>query len=310
MQIIRGTKHIPDPGPYPVMSIGNFDGVHLGHQIIFRRVAEIARENNGTGIVFTFEPHPLKIIAPEKAPPLLTSFRKKMELIEACGIDQVICADFNQSFADQQPREFAENILVGKIGVKEIVVGYDYAFGRGREGTIAYLKKMGEELHFKLHVIDPVEFEGHRVSSSYVRELIEEGDVVRAHDFLGRYYSIRGPVVHGHKTGRGIGFPTANIDTSKVQIPGTGVYAVYVTSEKVVYSGVVNIGFNPTFNRDRLSVEVHIFDFGDTIYGEEIEVIFIERIRGEIQFQSAEDLVAQIQKDIATAKTILSRNPL
>ena len=179
MQIIRGTKHIPDPGPYPVMSIGNFDGAHLGHQIIFRRVAEIARENNGTGIVFTFEPHPLKIIAPDKAPLLLTSFRKKMELIEQCGIDQVICADFNQSFADQHPREFAENILVGKIGVKEMVVGYDYAFGRGREGTIAYLKKMGEEFKFKVHVIDPIEFEGHRVSSSYVRELLEEGDVVR-----------------------------------------------------------------------------------------------------------------------------------
>ena len=205
MQIIRGTKHIPDPGPYPVMSIGNFDGAHLGHQIIFRRVAEIARENNGTGIVFTFEPHPLKIIAPDKAPLLLTSFRKKMELIEQCGIDQVICADFNQSFADQHPREFAENILVGKIGVKEMVVGYDYAFGRGREGTIAYLKKMGEEFKFKVHVIDPIEFEGHRVSSSYVRELLEEGDVVRARDFLGRPYSIQGPVVHGHKTGRGIG---------------------------------------------------------------------------------------------------------
>jgi riboflavin kinase/FMN adenylyltransferase len=310
MQIIRGTKHIPDPGPYPVMSIGNFDGVHLGHQIIFHRVAEIAHENKGTAIVFTFEPHPLKIIAPEKAPPLLTSFRKKMELIEHCGIDQVICADFNQGFADQQPREFSENILVGKIGVKEIVVGYDYAFGRGREGTIAYLQKMGEEFHFKVHVIDPVEFDGHRVSSSHVRELLEEGDVVRARDFLGRYYSIQGPVVHGHKTGHAIGFPTANMDTSKVQIPGTGVYAVYVTSEKVGYSGVVNIGFNPTFNRDRLSVEVHIFDFGDTIYGEEIEITFIERIRGEIQFKSAQDLVAQIEKDIATAKTILSRNPL
>ncbi|MDH5762042.1 MAG: bifunctional riboflavin kinase/FAD synthetase [Nitrospinota bacterium] len=310
MQIIRGTKHIPEPGPYPVMTIGNFDGVHLGHQIIFRRVAEIARQNNGTAIVFTFEPHPLKIIAPDKAPPLLTSFRKKMELMEQCGIDQVVCADFTQGFADQQPREFAENILVGKIGVKEIVVGYDYAFGRGREGTISYLKKMGEEFNFQVHVIDPVELEGHRVSSSYVRELIEEGDVTRARDFLGRHYSIQGPVVHGHKTGRGIGFPTANIDTSKVQIPGTGVYAVYVTSEGKVYSGVVNIGFNPTFNRDRLSVEVHIFDFGDSIYGEEIEVAFIERIRGEIQFDSAKDLVAQIEKDIATAKTILSRNPI
>ena len=292
------------------MSIGNFDGVHLGHQIIFRRVAEIAREHDGTAIVFTFEPHPLKIIAPEKVPPLLTSFRKKMELIEQCGIDQVICADFNQNFADQQPRDFAQNILVGKIGVKEIVVGYDYAFGRGREGTVAYLKKMGDEFHFQVHVIDPVEFNEQRVSSSLVRDLIEEGDVVRARDFLGRAYSIQGPVVHGHKTGRGIGFPTANIDTSKVQIPATGVYAVYVTSEGQVYPGVVNIGFNPTFNRDRLSVEVHIFDFGKTIYGSEIEVAFIDRIRGEIQFKSAEELVAQIQEDIKTAKTLLSGNSL
>jgi len=310
MQIIRGTKNIPGPGPYPVLTIGNFDGVHLGHQIIFRRVAEIAKEHQGTGIVFTFEPHPLKIIAPEKVPPLLTNFRKKMELIAQCGIDQVICADFNQTFADQHPRDFAENILVGKIGVQEIVVGYDYAFGRGREGTVAYLKKMGEEFGFKVHVIDPVEFNGHRVSSSFVRELIEEGDVTRARDFLGRYYSIQGPVIHGYKTGRGIGFPTANIDTTKVQIPATGVYAVYVLSEGQVYSGVVNIGFNPTFNRDTLSVEVHIFDFGETIYGEEIEITFIERIRGEIQFESAEALVAQIEKDIATAKTILSRHSL
>lgn len=310
MQIIRGTKKIPGPGPYPVLTIGNFDGVHLGHQIIFRRVAEIAKEHKGTGIVFTFEPHPLKIIAPEKMPPLLTHFRKKMELIEQCGIDQVVCADFTQTFADQHPRDFAENILAGKIGVQEIVVGYDYAFGRGREGTVAYLKKMGEEFGFKVHVTDPVEFNGHRVSSSFVRELIEEGDVTRARDFLGRYYSIQGPVVHGYKTGRGIGFPTANIDTRKVQIPATGVYAVYVTSEGQVYSGVVNIGFNPTFNRDTLSVEVHIFDFGETIYGEEIEIAFIERIRGEIRFESAETLVAQIEKDIATAKTILPRHSL
>jgi len=306
MQIIRGTKNIPEPGPYPVMSIGNFDGVHLGHQIIFRRVAEIARANQGTAIVFTFEPHPLKIIAPEKAPPMLTSFRKKMELIEACGIDRVICADFNQSFADQHPRDFAANILAGKIGVKEIVVGYDYAFGRGREGTIAYLKKMGEEFHFKVHVIDPVEFNGRRVSSSLVREQIEEGEVGSARDFLGRYYSIQGPVIHGYKTGRGIGFPTANIDTRKVQIPATGVYAVYVTVEGQTHPGVANIGFNPTFNRDTLSVEVHIFEFEEMLYGTEIEVIFIERLRGEFQFESADALVAQIKKDIETAKTLLA----
>ncbi|NIQ02142.1 MAG: bifunctional riboflavin kinase/FAD synthetase [Nitrospinaceae bacterium] len=310
MQITRGTRQIAGPIPYPVMSIGNFDGVHMGHQIIFRRVAEIAHQNNGTGIVFTFEPHPLKILAPDKMPPLLTTFRKKMELIEQCGIDQVICADFNQQFADQQPRDFAKNILVDRIGVREIVVGYDYAFGRGREGTITYLKKMGEEFGFKVHVTDPVQIDGHRVSSSYVRELIEEGDVVRARQFLGRFYTIQGPVVHGYKTGRGIGFPTANIDTHTFQMPAIGVYAVLVRHGDRQYSGVVNIGFNPTFNRDRLSVEVHIFDFDESIYGAEIEIAFVERIRGEIQFASAEELVAQIEKDIATAKNILPGHTL
>ena len=309
MKIVRGTKNIARPIPYPVVAIGNFDGVHIGHQIIFRQAAEMARKQNGTSIAFTFEPHPLKIIAPERVPPILTSFRQKMELIEACGIDRVICADFTRQFADQQPRDFAKNILVGLIGVKEIVVGFDYAFGRGREGTIPYLKKMGEEFHFKVHVVDPIKLNGHLVSSSHVRELIEEGNVKTARDFLGRDYSIHGPVVHGHHTGHAIGFPTANLDTAKVQIPGTGVYAVRIQHAGKTFQGAVNIGFNPTFNRDRLSVEVHIFDFHENIYGQEVEVIFVDRIRSEMAFKSAEELVAQIKKDIQTAKAILEAGP-
>ncbi len=308
MKIVRGTKNIVKSIPYPVVAIGNYDGVHMGHQIIFRRAAEIARENSGTAVVFTFEPHPLKIIAPERVPPLLTTFRKKMELIEACGIDQVICADFTRQFADQRPRDFAKDILVDLIGVREIVVGFDYAFGKGREGTILYLKKMGEEFDFKVHVIDPIKLNGHLVSSSYVRELIEEGDVKTAREFLGRNYSIQGPVIHGHHTGKAIGFPTANIDTARVQIPGTGVYAVFVYHGEQRYQGAVNIGFNPTFNRDRLSVEVHIFDFGEKIYGQEIEVEFIDRIRSEMVFQSADALVEQIKKDIEQAKIILEKH--
>lgn len=305
MKIVRGTKNIARPIAYPVVAIGNFDGVHIGHQIIFRQAAEMARKQNGTSIVFTFEPHPLKIIAPEKVPPLLNTFRQKMELIEACGIDMVVCADFTRQFADQQPRDFAKDILVDLIGVKEIVVGFDYAFGRGREGTISYLKKMGEEFHFKIHVVEPIKLRGHLVSSSHVRELIEEGKVKTARDFLGRDYSIRGPVVHGHHTGHAIGFPTANLDTTKVQIPGTGVYAVRILHEEKTHQGAVNIGFNPTFNRDRLSVEVHIFDFHENIYGQEVEVIFVERIRNEMAFKSADELVVQIKKDIETARAIL-----
>jgi len=263
--------------------------------------------HKGTSIAFTFEPHPLKIIAPEKVPPLLTHFHKKMELIESCGINLVICADFTRQFADQQPRDFSKNILFEKIGVKEIVVGFDYAFGRGREGTIPYLKKMGEEFGFQVHVVEPFKLNGHTVSSSHVRELIESGQVEMASQFLGRDYSITGPVISGYKTGQAIGFPTANIDTSKVQIPGTGVYAVRVVYENKSYDAVANIGFNPTFHRDRLSVEVHIFDFNQIIYRKEIEVQFVARIRSEIEFKSADDLVVQISQDIENTKKILEK---
>ena len=305
MKIVRGTKNISGPFPYPVVTLGNFDGVHVGHQILFRKAAEIAREKEGTSIAFTFEPHPLKIIAPEKVPPLLTHFHKKMELIEACNIDSVICADFTRKFADQRPRDFSKDILKEKIGAREIVVGFDYTFGRGREGTIPYLKKMGEEFGFVVNVVDPIQLDGLTVSSSHVRELIEAGNMESAQKFLGRHYSIVGPVVSGYKTGQAIGFPTANIDTSKVQIPGTGVYAVRMIYQKKSYDAVANIGFNPTFQRDRLSVEVHIFDFNQAIYGKEIEVEFISRIRSEIEFESKDDLVVQINKDIEQAKTIL-----
>jgi len=307
MRIIRGTKNITGPIAYPVLAIGNFDGVHVGHQTLFRKTAELATANEGTPIAFTFEPHPLKIIAPEKVPPMLTHFKQKMELMESFGINMVICADFTRKFADQQPRDFSKNILFEKIAVKEIVVGFDYAFGRGREGTIPYLKKMGEEFDFQVHVVEPFKLDGHTVSSSHVRELIEAGQVETASQFLGRDYSIIGPVVAGYKTGQAIGFPTANIDTSKVQIPGTGVYAVRVIYKNESHDGVANIGFNPTFNRDRLSVEVHIFDFNQVIYSKEIEVRFIARIRSEITFKSADDLVVQIKQDIDKAKNLLGK---
>jgi len=305
MKIVRGTKNISGPFTYPVVALGNFDGVHVGHQILFKKAAEIASKKKGTSIAFTFEPHPLKVIAPEKVPPLLTHFHKKMELIEACNIDSVICADFTRQFADQRPRDFSENILKGKIGAKEVVVGFDYAFGRGREGTIPYLKKMGEEFGFVVHVVDPFQLDGLTVSSSHVRELIEAGNMESARKFLGRHYSIVGPVISGHKTGQAIGFPTANIDTSKVQIPGTGVYAVRMIYQNNSFGAVANIGFNPTFHRDRLSVEVHIFDFNQVIYGKEVEVEFISRIRSEIEFKSKDELVVQIKKDIEAAKVLL-----
>ena len=219
-----------------------------------------------------------------------------MELIEECGIDLVVCADFTRQFADQHPREFAQNILAKRIEVKEIVVGFDYAFGRGREGTVRYLKQMGEEYDFQTHIIDPVKLNGHLVSSSYVRELVEDGKVEAAGEFLGRHYSIPGPVIEGYKTGQKIGFPTANLDTSRVQIPGIGVYAVVIKHQGVKYNGVVNVGFNPTFKRDTLSVEAHIFDFEEKIYGQEIEVVFIRRIRSEVKLNQRINWLNRLKK--------------
>ncbi len=305
MKIIRGSRNIREEIKNPVLTLGNFDGVHVGHQAIFRNVTLRSKEIDGTSVVFTFEPHPLKIIAPDRCPPLLTSFHKKMELIQEAGIDMVICADFNRRFADQHPRDFAKNILYKKVRAKEIFVGYDYTFGRGREGTIAYLKKMGNEFGFKVNVVDPVKIDVNLVSSSLIRELIEDGKIEQASLFLGRTYSIKGKVIDGHKKGTVIGYPTANIDVHHELIPHTGVYGVRVVNEGIYYDGIANVGFNPTFNRDSLSVEVHIFDFNKDIYGKEIEIAFIGRIREEIAFKSAQELVEQIGQDVKRAKDIL-----
>ena len=185
------------------------------------------------------------------------------------------------------------------------MVGFDYAFGRGREGTIPYLKKMGEEFGFVVHVVDPFQLDGLTVSSPHVRELIEAGNMESARKFLGRHYSIVGPVISGYKTGQAIGFPTANIDTSKVQIPGTGVYAVRMIYQNNAYDAVANIGFNPTFHRDRLSVEVHIFDFNQLIYGKEVEVEFISRIRSEIELSQKMNWLCRLKKILRKPKSCL-----
>ena len=306
MKIIRGSRNIKNGIKDPILTLGNFDGVHLGHKEIFRQVVERAKDVKGTSVVYTFEPHPLHVVAPAKTPPLLTTLRKKMELIAMSGIDIVVCADFTKRFADQHPKDFARDTLVEKIGVKEAFVGYDYTFGKGREGSIAYLKKMGEQFGFKVTVIDAITVNGQIVSSTLVRDTIEEGDMEKAMRLLGRYYSIEGKVVDGIKKGSIIGFPTANIDTSYDLIPHTGVYVVKTTIDGEIFNGVANVGFNPTFHRDRLNVEVHILDFERDIYGKEIEIYFIKKMRDEIDFGAAEGLKRQIKKDIDFAQEILT----
>lgn len=307
MRIIRGVKNFNEKLPKPVLTLGNFDGVHLGHQAIFKKVAERAREIKGASIAFTFEPHPLKVLAPERSPRLLNTFHGKMKLIEAAGIQVVICADFTREFADQNPQDFAREVLHEKIGAREVYVGYDYAFGKGREGSIESLTAMGRTHGFEVGVVEAVQVDGMVVSSSMVRDVISAGRVDEAVKFLGRYYAIEGTVVHGTSRGHELGFPTANIHTSNELVPPYGVYAVIAHVGGRKLKGVASIGVRPTFDNGPMSLEVYVLDFDGDLYGKHLEVSFVARLRGEEKFSDAESLVRQIKKDVEGAKQILQR---
>ncbi len=308
MKIVRGLKAYSERFPNPVLTLGNFDGVHLGHQAIFQKVVARAREIRGTSIAFTFEPHPLKVIAPERSPRLLNTFHGKMKLLSAFGMEVVICANFTRAFADQNPDDFAREVLHEKIGVKEVYVGYDYAFGKGREGSIESLKRMGQIHGFEVGVIDAVQVNGVVVSSSVIRDLVAMGKVEDAANLLGRYYTIEGEVVHGVQRGQKLGFPTANLNTVNELVPGYGVYAVIAVVEGHSYKGVASIGVRPTFDAGPASIEVYLFGFHDSLYGKHMEVSFIKHLRGEEKFADAEALVRQIRKDVEAAKRALAHS--
>jgi len=305
MRIVRGVKNFTERLPNPVLTLGNFDGVHLGHQAIFRKVVERAREIGGTSVAFTFEPHPLKVLSPERSPQLLNTFHGKLRLFEAAGIEVVICANFTRVFADQHPEDFARDVLHKQIGVKEVYVGYDYAFGKGREGSIESLMRMGQTYGFKVGVIEPVQVDGVVVSSSAIRDLIAGGRIEEGNRLLGRHYTIEGEVVHGSHRGHALGFPTANIKSNNELIPAFGVYAVLARVGGRTLKGVASIGIRPTFDGGPVSIEVFLFEFSEDLYGKEMEVAFVKRLRGEEKFSDVEALVRQIQKDVQSAREAL-----
>ncbi len=300
----------------PVVTLGNFDGVHLGHQKIFQKVKEEASKIQGEAVVITFEPHPLKVISPQQCPPLLTPFRKKMMLIEKSGIETVLCLEFSLAFSEISPAEFVTDILVGKVHTRKIIVGYNYHFGKKQSGDVKMLKKMGECFHVKVEVMGPLKIDHETVSSSKIRELIKEGQIEKASKWLGRDYLIIGKVIEGAKRGQTLGFPTANLEISDELYPKTGVYAVEVVWDDQLFNGLANIGFNPTFSPGRgkdpqkgpFSLEVHILNFNREIYGDEIQVNFKKRIRDEISFDSPAHLIDQIRKDIQWARENIFRS--
>jgi len=308
MEIITGIENLRRSLRNPVVTLGNFDGVHLGHQRIFKRVKEEATKLHGEAVVITFEPHPLKVLAPEKFLPLLTPFRKKMLLIEKSGIETVLCIEFSLAFSEISPSEFIRSILVEKVKVRKVIVGYNYHFGKGQKGDVQTLEDAGRALSFEVEIVEPLKVGETIVSSSKIRDLIQRGEVEDASRLLGRDYPIIGRVVKGAKRGVTLGFPTANLEISHELYPKTGVYAVEVTWHQQHFNGLANVGLNPTFSPEKtqnekpISLEVYILNFSQDIYGDEIQVAFKRRIRDEVRFDSPAQLIDQIQKDIQWAK--------
>lgn len=295
-----------------MVTIGNFDGVHKGHQAIFHQVIEKADAINGTSVAITFEPHPVKVLKKNDPPPLITLYEQKVELIAKTGLDVIICIPFNKAFATISADQFLEGILIDKIGTKAIVIGKDYAFGKNREGNITYLTQHSDRLGYEVIVTDWIPIAHNidgRISSTRVREIVMAGNVEGAVALLGRHYQIRGKVRSGrNRGGRLLGFPTANINIVDELCPKTGVYAVTVECRDGHYKGVANIGYSPTFDDHIFTIEVHLLDFNNDLYGQDIRVNFIQRIRDEKKFSDIDELSQQIQKDIIAGCEILSHD--
>ncbi len=306
MKLIDGIENLTEKFPCPVLTIGNFDGVHLGHQSIFRMLIEKAKKKNGTSIVFTFEPHPLRVIAPERAPKLLTPFKDKINLIKTFGIDVLICANFTKEFANMQAEDFVKNVLLTSVGIKEIFIGSNYFFGKGRKGSPSLLKELGKKYGFKTSIISEIKINDVIPSSSKIRTLIAKGKVEEAASLLGRHYSIEGVVVEGAKRGKRLfNMPTANIAAFNELLPKDGVYAVTVDFNRKTFGGAANIGCKPTLEDKKFSIEVHILEFDEELLGKTLRVNFIRRIRDEIKFSKVEDLAAQLKKDMEEIRQIL-----
>lgn len=286
----------------PVLTVGTFDGVHLGHRKIIARLHDLAKAINGESVIFTFDPHPRKIVAPaETNLRLLTTLDEKIELFEQSGIDHLIIYPFTPDFAQLTYEQFVEQILVGQIHTKSLVVGYDHKFGKGRQGDFEFLKNCADRLGFQIEKLDVLLMNESSVSSTKIREAIQIGDFDTANAYLGYPFTLHGTVVEGQKLGRQIQFPTANIEASDPDkiIPGYGVYAVQAKVQNKTYLGMLNIGSRPTVNHnaDHRSIEVHLLDFDSDIYGEHLELIFFRKLREEQKFESLDALKEQLAND-------------
>ena len=306
MQILRSIPELSHlPGPL-FLAIGVFDGVHLGHQAVISTSAEHARAANGTPVVVTFDPHPEKILRPEKAPHLLTATPHKIALIRTLGMRHLLIIAFDRQFAATEPGDFVQQLVQHSKPLREICVGHEWSFGKNRRGNLELLTKLGAKSDFNVVGIPPVTVNGEIVSSTTIRRAVEAGDLKKAAAMLGREYTILGTVVHGDDFGKKIGYPTANLSAHSEQFPPNGVYFAEAILDGETLPGVVNLGFRPTMSSgksDRV-LEIHLFDFGQDIYGKDLQLRFVCYLRPEKKFENVDALVRQIERDVQQAREL------
>ena len=308
MNILRKVSEIPSL-TNPVVTIGTFDGIHLGHQQIFQHLFEIKKSCNGISFLITFEPHPQLVLKSKNTPiKIITSLDEKLEIISKFNIDYVLVLNFTSKLSKMSGESFIEEILIKKLGIVDIVIGYDHAFGYNRSGNINTIREYSAKNNFRVNVIEPFLHHTEIVKSSAIRQSIKQGDVQRVKQFLGRPYQIKGQVVRGKGRGKRLNFPTANLqplDLNKLW-PGDGIYATQLELKNRSYNGAVSIGTRPTFNEHVRTIETNIFDFDEDVYGENMTIKFIQKLRDEEKFDSAEGLISQMHLDVDLAKKILN----
>lgn len=308
MELIRGLHNIKPGHRDCVLTIGNFDGVHLGHQAVLAQVKQIATTLGLPAVVMLFEPQPLELFKPEAAPARLTRFREKYHWLARLGLDRLLCVNFNADFAGQQPQDFIEQLLLGKLGVRHLIVGDDFCFGKNRAGNFALLQQAAAQFGFGLTSTASLKQDDQRVSSTLIRHALEQNDLTQAEQMLGRPFSLMGRVRHGEKVGRQLGFPTANVWLYRNKLPVRGVYAIEALTAQGHFHGVANIGARPTLRGKQEQLEAHFFDFQGDLYGQQIEVLLRHKIRAERKFASLDELQQQIQLDAAAARQFFGIN--
>ena len=307
MELVRGIVNLTEQHKNCVLTIGNFDGVHIGHQHVLDKLREESKRHGVPSVVMVFEPQPQEVFLGENAAARILTFRDKYQKLKKMGIDRLLVVHFNKEFAAMSPLAFIQDLLVTKLGVKHLIVGDDFRFGQKRAGDFDLLKAQSQQLGFTVEDSKTFLFSKQRASSTAVREYLELSDFASAEQLLGEPFEMKGKVIHGEKNGRKFGFPTANVAVKRRVLPIKGVFAVQVGLEGETLFGVANIGNKPTLNGIKPVLETHIFDFDRNLYGQRISIQPLFKIRDEQKFESIEQLISQIQEDVAQAKSKLSQ---